>query len=369
MAELTLTHVDVGYNGEPVLRGIDVTVHGGEIISLIGPNGAGKTTVLKSIVRQLKLIGGTILLDGTDLSSFTSMQAARRMSVVLSRQVKPELMTCREVVAAGRYPYTGMSGRLSAHDTSVVDEAVAAVHAEDFADKPFTAVSDGQRQRILIARAVCQTPDVLVLDEPCVYLDIRYKLEILALLRDLAEKGCSVILSLHEIDLAQKVADRVMCVGGNGVTVVPVDELAGTALQEETVIHSLYGVTPRSYDALLGAAELRRTEPGTVRPEVFVVSSGGSGIPVFHRLVRRHIPFAAGILYTNDIDYRYALMTAEQVVAARPFEPLDDAAVAQAQQLISCCRQVINAGVVIGSCNSRLQEVLDYAGEKLCVSR
>ncbi len=122
-------------------------------------------------------------------------------------------MTCHDVVATGRYPYTGRLGVLSREDENKVDEALMAVHAQELGIRNFLEISDGQRQRILLARAICQKPEVMILDEPTSYLDIRHKLELLEILRKMAkEKEITVIMSLHEIDLAQKISDKVVCV-------------------------------------------------------------------------------------------------------------------------------------------------------------
>ena len=125
--------------------------------------------------------------------------------MVLTERLKPELMTCHDVVATGRYPYTGRLGILSKEDELKVDQAMEAVHAQELGSRNFQEISDGQRQRVLLARAICQEPEIMILDEPTSFLDIRYKLELLGILRNMAkEKGITVILSLHEIDMAQK---------------------------------------------------------------------------------------------------------------------------------------------------------------------
>ena len=151
---------------------------------------------------------------------------ARKVAVMLTERMKPELMTCHDVVATGRYPYTGRLGVLSGEDENKVDEALMAVHAQELGIRNFLEISDGQRQRILLARAICQEPEVMILDEPTSYLDIRHKLELLEILRKLAkEKEITVIMSLHEIDLAQKISDKVVCVKG--------DRIAGFGNPEE----------------------------------------------------------------------------------------------------------------------------------------
>ena len=205
----------VGYGGRALITGIDLTLRRGAILTLIGPNGAGKSTILKSIIRQLALIGGTVFLDGRDMAGLPEQEMAKQLSVMMTGQIHPELMTCFDVAATGRYPYTGRLGILSRADIAKVEECLELVHASELAERDFSRISDGQRQRVLLARALCQEPDVLVLDEPTSFLDIRHKLELLAILKDMVRtRQLAVVMSLHELDLAQKVSDWVVCVHG-----------------------------------------------------------------------------------------------------------------------------------------------------------
>ena len=208
----------VGYHGVPLIKNIKISLKKGEILTLIGPNGAGKTTILRSIIKQLKPLGGVVVLDGKETEQISGKELSRKLSVVLTERVRPEMMTCKEVVATGRYPYTGTLGILSAEDKEKVKNAMEMVHAWDLKDRDFTAISDGQRQRILLARAICQEPEIIILDEPTSFLDIRHKLELLAILKKMVlEKQMTVIMSLHELDLAQKISDQVICVHGDHI--------------------------------------------------------------------------------------------------------------------------------------------------------
>ena len=204
-----LDQLTVGYNGKPLIDQIQVGIHKGEIVTLIGPNGSGKSTILKSITRQLKILGGKVLYEENDLHKLSYKELSTRMAVVLTERMRPELMTCHDIVATGRYPYTGRLGILSREDEDKVDEAMRIVHAEELGSRDFNAISDGQRQRVLLARAICQEPEIIVLDEPTSFLDIRHKLELLSILRSMAkEKGITVIMSLHEIDLRRRLQIR-----------------------------------------------------------------------------------------------------------------------------------------------------------------
>lgn len=160
------------------------------------------------------------------------------------------MMTCKEVVATGRYPYTGKFGVLSKEDWKIVDEAVRLVHIEDLAERDFTKTSDGQKQRVMLARALCQQPDILVLDEPTSFLDIRYKLEFLSIIQEMARNDrLTVILSLHELDLAERISDKVLCVRGDRIDRfgIPEEIFCGDYISE------LYGMTAGHYDAGTGS--------------------------------------------------------------------------------------------------------------------
>ena len=343
--------LSVGYQGKVLIRDINLDIEKGEIVTLIGPNGAGKSTILKSITRQLKLIGGEVYLDSDEIRKLSYKSMARKVAVMLTERMKPELMTCHDVVATGRYPYTGRLGVLSREDENKVDEALMAVHAQELGIRNFLEISDGQRQRILLARAICQEPEVMILDEPTSYLDIRHKLELLEILRKMAkEKEITVIMSLHEIDLAQKISDKIICVKGDAISHFGAPE----TIFREDIIRELYEIDNGSFDPCFGSIELPRPE-GT--PRVFVLAGGGTGILVFRKLQKENVPFAAGVLYTNDIDYQLARILAMETVTEAPFQEISDEAFARACELMKSCERVIDTGVPVGMCNRRIEEL------------
>lgn len=354
---ISLEKLGVGYGGRLLIRDIDLDIRRGEIVTLIGPNGAGKSTILKTITRQLTQVCGKVLVEERNLTHYSWKELSQKMAVVLTDRVKPELMTCHDIVATGRYPYTGRLGILTAEDEKKVDAALATVRATELGERDFTSISDGQKQRVLLARAIAQEPDVIVLDEPTSYLDVRYKLELLKILGDMAkQRGITVVLSLHEIDLAMKISDRIICVSGDRIKATGTPE----EIFREELIRELYQLDNGSFDPLFGSVELPRVQG---KPEVFVLSAGGSGIPVYRSLQRKKIPFGAGILYTNDIDYRLAKVLAAEVVSEKPFSPVSDEAFERAREMIRSCNRVINAGFPVGEMNIRMQELVREAEE------
>lgn len=345
----------VGYRGKPLIEHIDLRLRRGEIMTLIGPNGSGKSTILKSIIRQLRLLAGVVCLAGEPMEGMPPQEVAQKLSVLMTDRSQPELMTCRDVAAAGRYPYTGKLGLLTAADWEKVDEALALVHGSDLAGQDFTAISDGQRQRVLLARALCQEPEILVLDEPTSFLDIRYKLELLGILKDLVrQRKLAVVLSLHELDLAQRISDIVVCVHNNTIERYGPPEEIFTA----DYIPRLYDVTQGSYEPAFGSLELAKVAG---RPEAFVVGGAGSGIATYRRLQREGIPFAAGVLHENDLDYPVARALAAEVIVEEAFSPIGQERVLQALQVLAECREVICTCPVFGPMNEGNRRLLQQA--------
>ena len=248
----TARELAIGYGKTPLLSDICLGVQPGQILTLIGPNGAGKSTLLRTLAGQLAPMGGTVLLAGKDLTAYTGTQRAQKLALMAPHSRRMELTTCFDFVSAGRYPYTGRLGILSAEDRQQVHRALELVGAAHLADRDFNRISDGQRQRILLARALCQQPEVILLDEPTSFLDIKGKIELLTILKELAHTGqLAVILSLHELELAEKIADTVVCVSPGGVSGV----LTPDAAFAPDNIRALYALSDEQYTALFGQAK------------------------------------------------------------------------------------------------------------------
>lgn len=298
----------VGYDGIPLIRDIEMRLGKGQILTLIGPNGSGKSTILKSITKHLKAVCGTVYIGSRSIDDMSNRDLSRQVAVVLTEKLKTELMTCEDVVATGRYPYTGMLGILSDQDRAQVQKAMELVSAWELRERDFTEISDGQRQRILLARAICQDPQIIVLDEPTSFLDVRYKLELLGILRTMAkERNITVVMSLHELDLAQKVSDLVMCVKGEFVTHFGTPQ----EIFQKELIGQLYSLSGGSYNPLFGSFEMERPKG---EPKVFVIAGGGTGIAEYRTLQKKRIPFVTGILHENDIDCQLARDLAAEVL-------------------------------------------------------
>ena len=358
MSEILYTDkLSVGYGGRTVVSDIALAAEPGQILCLIGPNGAGKSTLLKTLLRLLPPTAGAVYLEGQELRAYSERELARRSAAMLTGRPEPELMKSAEVVAAGRYPYTGRLGILSEEDRRVVRASMEKVGVSELADTDFTHLSDGQRQRVLLARALCQEPRLLILDEPTSFLDIRHKLDFLQLLRELVrERQLAVVMSMHELELAQRFADRLLCIRDGRV------DRAGSPEEifSGGYIERLYGLSRGSYDVLAGTAEAGRMEGA---PQVFVIGGGGSGVPVYRLLQRLGIPFAAGVLPENDLDTPTAKALGVQVITDRANEPVSAARVDEALLVLASCEYVV-CTTDFGSVNRENRRLLEYAGKR-----
>ena len=249
---MKIEDLSAGYRGKAVVPGVNLEIKKGEIISFIGPNGAGKSTLLKTLYRELTPVAGAVFIDGADMSKMTLKELAKKLSIVTTDRIKPEHMTCREVVMAGRLPYTDGFGVLGKEDRQAAEDAIALMKIEGFADKQFSNLSDGQKQRTLIARAIAQSPEYLVMDEPTSYLDIRYRMELMEVLEGLAKKGVTIVMSIHELELAVSVSDRLLLVYDDGKT------LCKTPLEvmEEGLIKDLFSLTDEMYEKIYGKGRI-----------------------------------------------------------------------------------------------------------------
>ena len=213
MAELSFEQVSVGYGGTALIEDVNLCVERGEIVALVGPNGAGKSTILKTAAGLLRQVKGSVLLGDRKLEEWTLSEKAKRMSVMMTERADTEYMTCFDVVRVGRYQYTNLMGSLSERDRQVILESMQMIGVDGLADTDYSKLSDGQKQRVLLARAVVSEPDILILDEPTSFLDMGYKTEFFDVLKKLvAERKIAVLISMHELDLVRRVADRVVCI-------------------------------------------------------------------------------------------------------------------------------------------------------------
>lgn len=220
MSVLSAADLAIGFSHPAqriLLDRLNVSLEAGTLVCLLGPNGAGKTTLLRTLIGLLPPLRGTVWLDGDDIRALSRRDLAQRIGMVLTDRVAPAMMTVRELISLGRQPYTGWLGTLSEQDRSIIDDVLLVTHTQAFASRLVAELSDGERQRVFVARALAQQPHLLVLDEPTAYLDLPHRVELMTLLQRLTrDQRRAVLVSTHDLDLALRFSDIIWLLDGRG---------------------------------------------------------------------------------------------------------------------------------------------------------
>lgn len=202
--------ITVGYGGRTVIDALDVAIPPGVITTIIGPNGCGKSTLLRTLTRLLKPVGGAVVLDGEDIAALRTRDVAKKLGLLPQAPVAPEGLTVADLVARGRHPHQSWLRQWSSDDADVVAAALAMTGVSELAGRPVDSLSGGQRQRVWISMTLAQGTDLLLLDEPTTYLDLAHAIDVLDLVDDLHESGRTVVMVLHDLNLATRYSDNLV---------------------------------------------------------------------------------------------------------------------------------------------------------------
>jgi iron complex transport system ATP-binding protein len=202
--------VTVGYGDRTVIDDLDVAIPSGLVTTIIGPNGCGKSTLLRTLSRLLKPAKGTVVLDGDDIARLRTRDVAKKLGLLPQAPVAPDGLTVADLVARGRHPHQSWLRQWSSDDADVVERALAMTGVADLADRPVDELSGGQRQRVWISMTLAQGTDLLLLDEPTTYLDLAHAIDVLDLVNDLHTSGCTVVMVLHDLNLATRYSDNLI---------------------------------------------------------------------------------------------------------------------------------------------------------------
>ncbi len=206
--KITVNGLTFSYNSRPVLKGVDLELKEGEILGIIGPNGSGKSTLLKCIDRILKPKGGTIYLDGKEINRFPMPELARLMGYVAQREENRFPVDVFDAILMGRKPF--LNWKPSKKDREKVTEIIEILKLQDIAMRDIGSISGGERQKVIIARAIAQEPQVLLLDEPTSYLDLKHQLEVMDIIENLSELGTSSVVAVHDLNLAARYCEKLV---------------------------------------------------------------------------------------------------------------------------------------------------------------
>lgn len=227
MTAITTSRLTVGYRGHRVVEDISLSLPCGRLVCLLGPNGAGKSTLLRTLCGFQPPIEGTVTISGSDLTAMSAAEVARLVSVVLTDRPLTPSLTAAEMVGMGRAPYTGFWGRLSDDDRRLVSEAMTTVGIAQLATRRMGQLSDGERQKVMIAKALAQHTPVIVLDEPTAFLDYPSKVAVMKTLARLAhDEGKTILMSTHDLELAAQLGDELMEIENKHIRKITADEVS-----------------------------------------------------------------------------------------------------------------------------------------------
>jgi len=369
---LRFSGMAAGYGGKSVVSGVDLVLHAGESVALVGPNGSGKTTCLRTITGEADVLAGSVSLAGKRRDGMKAREVARTVAVVPQTFSADFGFTGREFVAMGRNPWLGALEHPGCEDMAVVDRAMSRTDTVHLGDVRVSETSGGDLQRLVLAQALAQEPMVLVLDEPTSHLDVNHRLQILDLVRTLADEGLAVLSVLHDLDMAARYADR--------LAVLAEGTLITHGVPEEIL-------TPELMSRIFGVRAVVRTDPATgarmVTPllresevsarrggAVLLVGGSGSAAWMMRRLVAEGLDVQLAGISVGDTDHEVAEVLGVSCVELGPFGTVDEKAITRVRSMAVQADAVIVCGTPFGPANiGNLAAVSDVAEKTLWVGR
>jgi iron complex transport system ATP-binding protein len=244
---LSTSNLCIGYKQRTLLEHINVHLHKGEVICLIGKNGCGKSTLIRTLCGLQPSLAGNIHINGSSIYQLNHQKKAQLISVVLTDKVQADSLTVFQIVSLGRYPYTNWFGNISEKDKNSIQESIALVHLEHKTHELYAKLSDGEKQRVMIAKALTQDTPVIFLDEPTAHLDLPNRMEIMVLLQKLAKNTeKAILLSTHELDLALQTADRLWLMDDNKIHIGTPEDLVLNGIVEQNFKSTLFHFNRKS---------------------------------------------------------------------------------------------------------------------------
>lgn len=368
MVLLKVCGVDCYYGSIKVLENVSFSVNSGELVGLLGPNGSGKTTLLRAISRTLKPKVGTVFLDEVDVFSIKSSEVAKKLAVVPQSSSLEFDFTVLDLVLMGRHPHMGRFERESQTDLEIAKEAMLLTGTWHLAEKPINELSGGERQLVMIARALAQKPKVLLLDEPTSHLDISNQIGIMDLLKKICkEKGIAALAVFHDFNLASRYCDSLILLHkGKIFAIGQVEEV----LTEEN-LRKVFNVevTVRRHPTtnslyIVPISTLQETSVTNKNLKIHVICGGGSGAPIIKILYRNGHHVTAGVLNLLDSDYEECMALKIPTVSEAPFSPITEENHKRNLNMINQADIVILSNLLFGNGNLKNLEAAIYAVEK-----
>ncbi|MEM3078265.1 MAG: ABC transporter ATP-binding protein [Nitrososphaerales archaeon] len=357
MVNIEIEGVNFNYKSIKALESVTAKIESGVFVGLLGPNGSGKTTLLKCLSGMLKPKVGSIFFDGKNLEIFSGSDLAKKFSVVFTDAIETPQMEVFDIIATARHPWTGWLGSLSSKDIGSINKALEILDIKDFVTRRFNELSDGQKQKVLIARALAQEARVLLLDEPVAHLDIRHQIEVLGLIKRITkERNLITIGALHDINLASLFCDSAILLSeGKVISIGPIgsvltDENIKRAFHISTIVKR-HPITDSLYVVPLCTPELKSVQPRALK--VHIICGGGTGTSLMRMLLEHGYRISAGVLNVLDTDYEVACTLGIPVVSDAPFSSITEEAHKANLRMIEDSNVVVLSDAPFGRGNLR----------------
>ncbi|MBO8168265.1 MAG: ABC transporter ATP-binding protein [Thermoanaerobacteraceae bacterium] len=359
---LNIDKLSFSYGSQKILEDLTVQFQAGSFVSIIGPNGSGKTTLLKNISAALVPQKGKVLLQGQDVLRIKPKKLARQMAVVPQDTAVNFAFTVFETVLMGRMPYLKRFESESDRDVAVARWAMEVTHTWHLKDRSITEISGGERQRVIVARALAQEPQVILLDEPVAHLDPQHQMELLELLQTLKEsKNLTVVTVLHDLNLAAQFSDYVVLLHKGKVFAAGRPEEVLTVKNIEQVYRVEVVIIPNELTGRFNIIPVAKSTPpqGKLRNcRIHLVCGGGSGAFIMDRLVRSGYQVSCGVLNIGDNDWRKARELGIEIAYEAPFSPISEKAYQKNERLLDRADVVVLLSLPFGAGNlSNLEQV------------
>lgn len=360
---LNILGVACGYNSSPVLKNVTFSIEKGDLLGIVGPNGSGKSTLLRTMSRVLPPSYGKVLLEEKDIYQISSTGVARKLAVVTQEQGLDFPFTVEEVVMMGRIPHLKRFQKEGPNDQEIVARAMEFTDTISLARRPVNELSGGEKQRVLIARALAQEPRLLFLDEPTSYLDLNYQIEIMELLTRLRrEQELTIVMVVHDLNLASQYCDRLLVLREGEVYAAG----APNEVIKPELIKAVYGcdVKVECHDPsgrpllILQPRGNNNRNFKSNKKRVHVVGGGGAGIVLLRYLADLGWEISTGVVNVGDSDWQEALRLGIDIVEAPPFCEVGEMEVVRNRDMMKKADFVVLAGIPFGSGNLRNLEVV-----------
>jgi len=370
---LVVEELSFRYEGtEKILHSVHFTLEKGTFVGIIGPNGSGKSTLLHLLSGILPLQEGRILLSGKDLRQCSRLEWAQRVAIVFQEIPLQVNLPCLEVVTMGRFPHLRKWRREKREDEKAVEWAMEVTQTSLFAERDFSELSGGEKQRVMIARALAQQPELLLLDEPTSHLDILHQLEMMRILQALREQGITILGVFHDVNTVAQFCEQVLFLRrGTVLGFGPVEKvMTGERLTELLEVEFLESTHPLSLRPFFMPLEVRKKTPRGV--QVHLICGGGRGIPYMRKLLEEGFTLSVGIVNQLDSDEEFATRLKLPVVREAPFSPFGEGALQRAREIARGAHFVLVIPTYWGwgnLLNLELARILLWEGKKVLLFR